>query len=157
MIVSDELLDALALRLVAERYASAVDGGDGEMFAAQFTADGILEAPRGRFVGRAQLAGVPAMMRRLYARTHHGIVGMAPVFEREAARAETRCYARHYFRDDAGVEQCYEMTVRYDDVFARREGAWLLSRRVLTLIGDATFPTGRRGAPVNPSNMEVAR
>lgn len=148
-----ELLDAFALRQVAERYAMAVDRGDAALFAAQFTADGVLEAPRGCFVGREQLAGVPPMMRGLYDRTHHGVAGMVPVIDGDAATAETYCYARHYYRDAAGIEQCYEMTVRYDDRFRREDGAWRLAQRILVLVGDMAWPTGKgpRRAPTDSS------
>lgn len=138
-----ELLAALAMRATAERYAMAVDRGDAEMFAAQFTPDGILEAPRGRFAGREQLATVPPMMRRLYERTHHAVVGLVPVIEGNRATAHTYTHARHYYRDKAGHELCYEMTVRYEDTFEEVDGAWRIAHRVLVLVGDATYPTGR--------------
>lgn len=147
---NEELLAAFALRQIADRYAMAVDRGDGALFAAQFTDDGVLEAPRGRFVGSAQLATVPPMMKGIYDRTHHGVVGMVPIFKGGEAIAETYCYARHYYRDDADVEYCYEMTVRYDDRFRQADGAWRLAHRVLVLIGDAASRTGRgprRGRP----------
>lgn len=145
-----ELLAALAMRATAERYAMAVDRGDAEMFAAQFTPDGVLEAPRGRFSGREQLATVPPMMRRLYERTHHGVVGLVPVIEGGRATAHTYTHARHYYRDKAGEELCYEMTVRYEDVFDAADGSWLIAHRFLVLVGDATYPTGRAHRPVDP-------
>jgi SnoaL-like domain len=143
MNLDDELLATFALRQVAERYAMAVDRGDGALFAAQFTADGVLEAPRGKFIGRDRLADVPPMMTGRYDRTHHGVVGLVPVFDGDNATAETYSYARHYYRDEAGVEQCYEMTIRYDDRFRRQGRAWLIAHRKLVLIGEAAWPTGR--------------
>jgi hypothetical protein len=83
------------------------------------------------------------MMKELYDRTHHGVVGMVPVVGGDAANANTYCYARHYYRDEAGTGHCYEMTVRYDDRFRRKDGVWRLAHRVLVLIGDAAWPTGR--------------
>lgn len=143
MQAQSDLLAAFAMRATAERYAMAVDRGDSELFSAQFILDGVLEAPRGRFVGREQLAEIPPMMRRLYERTHHGVVGMVPVIDGDRADAHTYTYARHYYRDRAGQELCYEMTVRYEDEFQSEGGLWLLARRVLVLVGDATYPTGR--------------
>lgn len=140
----DHLLDIFAMRLTAERYALAVDSHDAKTFAAQFTLDGVLEAPRGRFEGREELARVPPMMKELYLRTHHGVVAMVPVIEDDRARAETYTLARHYYREAGGVEQCYEMTVRYEDEFRRVSGEWLIASRRLVLVGDATHPTGRR-------------
>lgn len=144
MQAQSDLLAAFAMRATAERYAMAVDRGDSELFSAQFIHDGVLEAPRGRFVGREQLAQVPPMMRRLYERTLHGVVGMVPVIiDCDRASAQTYTLARHYYRDRAGQEFCYEMTVRYEDEFQSEGGLWLLARRVLVLVGDATYPTGR--------------
>jgi hypothetical protein len=138
-----ELLAAFALRQVAERYAMAVDRGDGPLFAAQFTEDGVLEAPRGRFAGREALAGVPPMMKARYDRTHHAVVGVVPVFAGSDATAETYCYARHYYRDEADSEHCYEMTIRYDDRFRREGDGWRLAHRVLVLIGEAAWASGK--------------
>lgn len=144
MSIDESLLSAFAMRMVAERYAMAVDRGDGALFAAQFTPDGVLEAPRGTFAGRDQLATVPAMMTRLYERTHHGVVAMVPVIDGDSATAETYTCARHFYRDSAGTGYCYEMTIRYDDAFRKTGDGWLLCSRKLVLVGDATYPTGRR-------------
>ncbi|HWU64973.1 MAG TPA: nuclear transport factor 2 family protein [Ensifer sp.] len=144
----EDLLAAFELRLVADRYAMAVDRGDGNLFADQFTPDGELSAPRGHFKGRDQLMTVPIMMKGLYDRTHHGVTGMVPEFSGEEASAETYTYARHYYRAADDAEYCYEMTVRYDDLFTRTDAGWKLSRRKLVLIGDTTIRTGRLHASV---------
>jgi hypothetical protein len=153
---ADDLLAVTAMRLTADRYAMAVDRGDGALFAAQFTPDGTLDAPRGRFVGREELAGVPPMVRRLYERTHHAVVGLVPEIDGGEAAAQTYTHARHYYRDKAGIEHCYEMTVRYEDRFRETEGRWLLSSRLFVLVGDATYPTGRlhRAGPVSNAEGE---
>jgi SnoaL-like domain len=145
----DELAVGFELRAVAERYAMAVDRGDGEMFAAQFTENGILEAPRGRYEGRPALATVPPMMTSLYDRTFHAVVGQVPVFHGEIVEAQTYTLARHYYRDSSGAEFCYEMTVRYEDRFEREDGRWLLASRVLTLIGEAVFEHDRKPRDTN--------
>lgn len=137
--------DIVALRFVAESYGMAVDRNDATLFAAQFTPDGVLEAPRGRFSGHAELATVPGMMADLYDRTHHGIVGQVPVLAGGAiVTADTYSHARHYYtaRRD-GAEHYYEMTVRYEDHFVKSGDSWLLRHRKLVLVGDATFRTGR--------------
>lgn len=138
------LLDLVALRLVADRYALAVDEGDGAGFADQFTDDGLLIAPRGRFQGRDALSGVPDMMRGLYARTHHAVVGLVPEFSGDGATARTGTLARHFYCAGDGQEYCYEMVVRYDDTFRRTAEGWRLSRRELILLGDGTWPTGQQ-------------
>ncbi|MFP1645403.1 nuclear transport factor 2 family protein [Pontitalea aquivivens] len=142
--------DLVALRLVADRYALAVDLGDGDLFADQFMPDGILISPRGGFAGRAALAGVPAMMRGLYDRTHHAVTGLVPRVEGDRATAYTGTLARHFYRAGDGVGYCYEMTVRYSDQFVRITDGWRLARRELHLLGDATWPAGRRHTQPNP-------
>jgi hypothetical protein len=120
--MADILLDGLALKGLAERYAVAVDRGDGALFAAQFRPEGVLVAPRGRFVGREALATVPSMMRALYVRTFHAVLTQSPSFDGDRAAAETYCIARHFYRDEANRRTCYEMTIRYHDAFARADG-----------------------------------
>lgn len=156
MTSADDLLSVTAMRLTADRYAMAVDRGDGPLFATQFTSDGVLEAPRGRFVGREQLSTVPALMKRLYERTHHAVVGLVPEIAGCEATAETYTHARHFYRDKAGIEHCYEMTIRYEDRFRETEGRWLIRRRSLVLVGDSTCPTGRlhRAGPVSNDTGE---
>ena len=138
-----DLLAALGLRLLADRYAMAVDRGDGAMFADQFVADGVLIAPRGRFEGREALSTVPPMMKRLYDRTHHAVVGQVPTFHDGGAQAQTYTLARHFYRRADGIEYCYEMTVRYEDAFRLTAEGWKIERRELVLVGEMTWPTGR--------------
>lgn len=128
--------DLVALRALADRYAVAVDRGDAEMFAAQFTADGLLVAPRGAFAGRERLAEVPPMMKGLYRRTFHAVLTQAIDVAGDEAAGETYCIARHWYDDKAGQPTCYEMTIRYRDRFRREAGRWLIARRELVV--DAT-------------------
>ncbi|MGJ4859929.1 nuclear transport factor 2 family protein [Labrys sp. La1] len=134
-----ETLASVELRLLAERYAMAVDRGDGALFAAQFTQGGVLVTPAGSFSGRAELATVPEIVRSRYEHTHHAVVGMVPVFDGDRANAQTYCHARHFYRTGARERMCYEMTIRYDDEFERARGRWLLSRRALTVVAETRF------------------
>lgn len=139
-----ELLTGLALRRLAERYAVAADRRDPELFAAQFTEDGVLEAPRGRFVGREALQTVIPMLREHYARTFHAVLGQVPEIGGSRATAETYSIARHFFRDEAGRRACYEMTIRYQDTFEHTDRGWLFSRRELVVDATRTFPVDDR-------------
>lgn len=134
-----ELIAALSLRRLAENYARAVDLGDGDLFAAQFTSDGVLDAPRGRFVGREALASVPPMMRKRYSRTFHAVFNQIPTFDGDRASAETYCIARHFYADKDGARLCYEMTIRYLDEFSRGAEGWLISKRALIVDATQTF------------------
>lgn len=137
---TEDLLLGLALRGVAERYAYAADTGDGDLFAAQFLDDGVLESPRGLFEGPAALATVPALLRARYTETFHAVLNQVVHPAGEGAEAVTYCIARHFWPGGAGDLLCYEMTIRYLDLFARDTGQWRLSRRRLVVLGTRTFP-----------------
>lgn len=134
-----DLLMEVALRRVSERYAYAVDTGDGDLLAQQFTADGAVIAPRGTFEGLAQLRGIPAMVASRYLKTFHAVLNQAVKPVEGGAEGETYCIARHYFRDPAGRYLCYEMTIRYQDRFVRTPDGWRLARRELVVVGTHTY------------------
>jgi hypothetical protein len=139
---TEEFTTRLALREAAERYGIAVDRRDSELFVAQFTGDGVLIAPRGRFAGHDELRKVPPMMAELYEGTFHGVLSQVAEIDGQAAKAETYCIARHFFHDATGQHLCYEMTIRYQDDFVRRDGRWLFSRRELLVDFAHTFQAG---------------
>lgn len=99
---TEDLLLGLALRGVAERYAYAADTGDGDLFAAQFLDDGVLESPRGLFEGPAALATVPALLRARYTETFHAVLNQVVHPAGEGAEAVTYCIARHFWPGGAG-------------------------------------------------------
>lgn len=133
------LLMDVALRRLSERYAYAVDSGDGDMFASLFTPDGVVESPRGKFEGLEQLRGIPAMVAGRYLKTFHAVLNQVLNAVEGGAEGETYCVARHYFRDPAGRYLCYEMTIRYQDRFARTADGWRLARRALVVVGTHTY------------------
>lgn len=136
---ADDLMTGLAIRRLADCYALAADTCDGDLFAAQFTADGVLEAPRGRFVGRQALTGVPRMLREHYCRTFHAVLNQVPVINGDEASAQTYSIARHFFRDGTGQPLCTEMTIRYQDRFRQTANGWLFFRRELVVDATRTF------------------
>jgi hypothetical protein len=127
----EELATAAALRRAAEHYAYACDRRDPDLFAAQFTEDGVLVAPRGTFVGHAQLRTVTDMLAENYLKTFHAVISQLPDIGRGEARAETYSIARHLYRASDGQLTCYEMTIRYQDEYRLEASAWLFSRREL--------------------------
>jgi hypothetical protein len=135
-----DLLTHLALRQTAEAYAVAVDRHDPDMFAGQFAEDGVLIAPRGRFEGHDELRKVPPMMAELYEATFHGVLSVSAEIDGDAAKAETRCIARHFYHDSADQHLCFEMTIRYQDDFVLSGERWLFSRRELLVDFTHIFP-----------------
>ena len=132
------LLMSIALRRVSERYAHAVDSGDGDLLAAQFVPEGVIVSPRGTFEGPEQIRGIPAMLKQRYLKTFHAVLNQMAYPVEGGAEGETYCIARHYFRDPAGRYLCYEMTIRYLDRFARTSNGWRLARRELVVLGTHT-------------------
>ena len=137
---TEELLLGMALRGVAERYALAADTGDGDLFAEQFTPDGVLEAPRGRFEGYASLATVPLLLRERYVETFHAVHNQVVQLSGDRAQAVTYCIARHFWNSGSGEFLCYEMTIRYLDSFVKEKEQWRLALRKLVVVGTRTFP-----------------
>lgn len=142
MVDAEALTTRLALREAAERYGAAVDRHDAELFVAQFTRDGVLIAPRGRYAGHEELRKVPPMMAALYEGTFHGILSQVAEIERDKAKAETYCIARHFLHDSNGQHLCFEMTIRYQDDFVLHNGRWLFSRRELLVDFTHVFEAG---------------
>lgn len=133
------LLTEIAIRRVSERYAHAVDSGDGALLAAQFTADGMIVSPHGTFEGPEQIRGIPAMLKERYLKTFHAVLNQVMKPAEGGAEGETYCIARHYFRDPAGRYLCYEMTIRYQDRFARTADGWRLAQRELAVVATHTY------------------
>ncbi len=120
------------------RYASAVDGRDGETFASLFEPDGELVVPAYpddlRPVvtrrGHDQLRRVPGGLER-YARTFHQVSN--PLFEidGEEASGTVTCVAHHLDATSPPTDTVW--FIRYEDLYRRRDGRWRFRRRVLHL------------------------
>ena len=102
----------VALRRVSKRYAYAVDTGDGDLLAAQLTADGAVIAARGTFQGLAQLRGIPTMGSSRYLKTFYAVLNQTAKPVDGGAKGETYFTACHYVRDPVGHFLCYEMIIR---------------------------------------------
>jgi uncharacterized protein (TIGR02246 family) len=131
--------DERALRRLAERYAQAVDQNDGDSFAKLFTADGVLDSPTGRHVGHDSIRRIPGMVRSRYLKTFHAVLNQLPTLSGDDVTAETYCIARHLLADAEGT-RCYEMTLRYQDVFVRADGEWRFASRRLVVDWTQTYP-----------------
>lgn len=132
--------DIVALRVLADRYAQAVDRADGETYAQLFTHDGHLVTSSGEARGRAELIDVvQRFVRSRYDGTYHAVTTQVVDVQGNTATGETYCIARHFYRNPDNAHLCMEMSIRYQDKFQRDAGSWLFSRRRLITDSRRTF------------------
>jgi hypothetical protein len=130
--------DELALRRLAALSATAADRGDGETFAAVFLPDARLrvyrlpdrDSPVTDRTGHAELAEVPGVLRRRYARTFHVLGQGLYEIDAEEATGEVYCQAHHLKVDPDGGSTSYVMVMRYQDRYRRdRRRSWKIAQR----------------------------
>jgi hypothetical protein len=128
-----------ALGELGVRYARYVDRREFEKLAELFTPDASIAVFPGdpethqalyAMAGLAQIQQAFQLLRR-YQGTFH-FVGQQLVVEASAdsASGETYCIARH-FHNKQGKDHCYTMFIRYQDRFAKVNGAWRMLQRQL--------------------------
>lgn len=117
-----DLGDRDAIREMYARYCFYVDEGRPDLFAAEFTEDGVLWlSDRGSYVGREE---IEAHVARRTGKTFHLIHNVA-IDEVGADRA----YAHAYFQLlDPATAACVSYGT-YDDVLRRVEGRWLWEKK----------------------------
>jgi uncharacterized protein (TIGR02246 family) len=135
-----ELLDRLALRQVVEAYARGADRRDGAGMAALFTDNGRLASYDGEpgaapplfdRRGREAIGKAMAGLNRYEVTTH--LLGQQSVtIDGDRATGETYCLAHHISERD-GRKENRVMSIRYQDVFVRLDGHWLMEERVLAV------------------------
>jgi hypothetical protein len=138
----DDLAARVALRLLVDTYARAVDRGDAEAVAGLFSAEGRLIAhfhpgPDGSppvRTGRAEIAAALVGGLAQYQATTHVVGGQVAELDEdhEHARGETVCLAHHVYERD-GALRLLVMAVRYQDEYVREGGRWCFAERQLRL------------------------
>jgi hypothetical protein len=134
----DEAADRLAIRELVEAYAHCADRRDATGQMALFTADThfvvFMNAkdpnPSQELHSREALAPVFADLNR-YAATMH-FVGQSTILALTGDRATGEAYTlAHHFTVDGGKRRLMVAALRYDDTFAKVDGAWLFAERKL--------------------------
>jgi uncharacterized protein (TIGR02246 family) len=129
------LEDELAIHRLIVRYGLAVDIGDAEASASVFAEDGVYDVDVGSMRGREE---VREMIR---GERHQSMVGSCAhqigpaVIELAAARAVATGYSRVYLATPAGTHIYRVSFNRWE--LERRDGGWLITRRVTRLLGHA--------------------
>jgi ketosteroid isomerase-like protein len=142
----DPLGDQWEIRQVIERYASAVDRGDGETAAALFTEDAEFEIwldptqdqPTSTRRGPAEITAAINGLRGNYL-TQHVIANSVVDVDENRASGVTQCTAHHVKLGDAEPRD-EVMHLMYDEKLARVDGHWRFSRRVLRARWTAVHP-----------------
>jgi hypothetical protein len=133
-----EAADRLAIRELVEAYAHCADRRDANGQMALFTADTHFvvfmnakdPTPSQELHSRAALAPVFAALNQYDATTH--FVGQSTIFtlSQDRATGEAYCLAHHVTVKD-GKRRLMVASLRYADTFAKADGTWLFSERLL--------------------------
>jgi ketosteroid isomerase-like protein len=130
--------DELVLRQLSARYAAGADRGDGDAYAGVFLPDARMrvyrlpdaDTPMTEMAGHEQLAEVPGMLARRYARTFHFVGQCVYEIGDGEATGEVYCQAHHLTTDRHGGTD-YVMHMRYQDTYRRNpRGDWKIAARV---------------------------
>ena len=133
-----EAADRLAIRELVEAYAHCADRRDAEGQMSLFTADTHFvvfmnakdPTPSQELHSRDELAPIFADLDKYHATTH--FVGQSTVFTLTSDRATGEAYClAHHITVDSGNRRLMLASLRYLDTFAKWDGAWLFSERIL--------------------------
>jgi hypothetical protein len=134
----NEAADRLAIRELIEAYARCADHRDATGQMALFTADTHFvvymnakdPTPSQQLHSREALAPVFAALNQYDATTH--FVGQSTILTLSGDRAtgEAYCLAHHVTMND-GKRRLMVASLRYADTFAKVDGTWLFSERLL--------------------------
>ena len=133
-----EAADRLAIRELIEAYAHCADRRDAKGQMSLFTSDThfvvLMNAkdptPSQELRSREELAPVFADLNKYDATTH--FVGQSTIFTLTSDRATGEAYCMaHHVTVDAGKRRLMLASLRYLDTFAKLDGAWLFSERIL--------------------------
>jgi SnoaL-like domain len=136
-VTPEEQADRLAIRELVDAYARCADRRLAEEQKSLFTEDthfvvymdGQGSEPTQILDGREALTPVFEDLNR-YAATQH-FNGQSTIWlDGDRATGESYCIAHHLFTED-GERKLMLAHIRYDDIFAKRDGVWLFAERNL--------------------------
>jgi ketosteroid isomerase-like protein len=134
----EEAADRLAIRELVEAYAHCADRRDAQGQMSLFTTDTHFvvymnakdPTPSQELNSREALAPVFADLNKYDATTH--FLGQSTIFTltNERASGEAYCLA-HHLTVDGEKRRLMVASLRYQDTFAKKDGAWLFAERLL--------------------------
>ncbi len=135
-----DLSSRLALRALADDYASACDRRDSDMFVSAFHPDAVLvvhatgdpDTTVATIRGHDQLATIPGRLDQ-YDRTYHFVGNTRYAIDANSATGEVYCLAHHLTLEpassDAQSGTDLVMFIRYLDAYRRVSGRWGIDER----------------------------
>jgi ketosteroid isomerase-like protein len=136
-IAPTELADRLAIRALVDAYAHCADRRDADRQKALFTddthfvvyMDGEDTEPSQELNGREALTPVFADLNRYEATSHFN--GQSTIaLDGDRATGESYCLAHHLYTEGS-ERKLMVASLRYQDTFVKRDGAWLFAERKL--------------------------
>ena len=126
----EELLDREDIHDVIKRLARGTDRLDAEMMASCYHPDGFDDHNSFRGSGTEFAAWVLVALANFQS-TMHFIGAPAIRIEGDTAQTDTYCVAHHVSKPDENQQQSdIVLGLRYVDRFERRDGTWLIAKRV---------------------------
>ena len=116
-------------RLIAN-YAKGCDTRNGELFAAQFIEEGVLELAGRETVGRHRLAKIPDML-KAYQLTYHMVHNVLIDVTGDTATGEVYSASHHLRPIEKASLSDRVMYITYRDNYVRTGGGWKIARRLV--------------------------
>jgi len=123
------LIDRAAIQDLLVRYAHCVDRRDIEGVVACFTPDAAYRGSLGEGTIQDALVALRERMER-YESTMHLLGNQLIQIDGDRATSETYAIAHHRINNN-GDRRNLTVGVRYDDELVRRDGRWVICRRVV--------------------------
>lgn len=124
------LADEREIARLVHNYAKGCDTRNGELFAAQFTEDAVLELAGRETVGRERLAKIPSMLNQ-YHLTYHMVHNVLIDVTGDTATGEVYSASHHLNPIQREMFSDRVMYITYRDNYVRTQAGWKIARRLV--------------------------
>lgn len=124
------LADEREIGKLIANYAKGCDTRNGELFAAQFIEEGVLELAGRETVGQHRLAKIPSMLDQ-YRLTYHMVHNTLIEVDGDTATGEVYSASHHLNPIQREMFSDRVMYITYRDTYVRTEAGWKIARRLV--------------------------
>lgn len=124
------LADEREIGRLIHNYAKGCDTRNGELFAAQFTEDAVLELAGRETAGRERLAKIPEML-KAYQLTYHMVHNVLIDVQGDTATGEVYSASHHLRPIEKSALSDRVMYITYRDKYVRTAEGWKIARRLV--------------------------